>query len=1091
VDPVTARAVFLSYASQDAEAAKRICDALRAQGVEVWFDQNELVGGDAWDTKIRKQIGECALFIPLISAHTQARREGYFRLEWRLAAQRTHMMSEQVAFLLPVVIDDTRDAVADVPAEFKAVQWTRLPAGEASSAFCARVVRLLRDGSEAAAPAPAREPVPARAAPDAAVSPPRRFPVLAIAAGLVVVGIGAGYWFLRPSSRAATVAEKPAAATPARTPLVEEVERLRARIVPDRWQKGDFEAIDGVLERITREDPNYADAWALRSLINSLQTMRLIDRGTKPLQDGRLLADRALSLAPDSPWAQLALGYHLTANINRGGDPEAARGPMERAVAALPVDAITRYGALACVWNAYDLTATEASAREWLAAEPNASFPAWIMAGVKILAREPEEALKWGEQVTNDPNITGIRAYSTMFDAHFYLRADLAAAGAVIDRVPARGRAVPRIVFCRWLLHSSYGRHDDALQVLAAVPEPFIGDIGYAGPKALLGALSHDWAGRASAAAVQFREAERLLRERLVGDPDSEEFRIALALALAGLGRGDEARTELALVEPALRGRAPSLYRGQLFSMMAQAYARLGDATTTCYYLRRIFTELSNPAHTPASLRQDPRFRGIVGAPEVKALFTEFAHLDPVAAVAPEEKSVAVLPFANLSGDPTQEYFSDGLTEEILNALARERDLRVPGRASSFSFKGKNVPAAEMAKALNVSRLVEGSVRRSGNKVRISVTLTRASDGFSEELGTFTEELTDIFALQDKVASAVVAKLTNRTSSAVAGTRRAVNPEVYGLYLQARAGWSQRSKDSLHQAEKLLERVFALSPDYAPAHALLSQVLRARTEVESGLNVNERIEKAVARALELDPQSAEVQAAYSSVLDERGDRAGATAALRRSIELDPSYATAHQWLARQHSADGDIEASINSLTRAVELEPLAPRILDNYASALSHAGRNREALAIIDRVLELQPDSLQARQFRARFLVRLGRYEEALQLYADPTVSRASSGFHVRALLALGRRAEAETVFAGIPDGFRKGEAMCVLGRGEEALPFLRPTATRRRESILWESADVMPRESPKFQAALKEWGLAEAWAKAEAWRAKNQGTKH
>src|SRR6201988_2790487 len=120
------KAVFPSYASQDAEAARRICDALRAAGVEVWFDQSELVGGDAWDAKIRKQIAECALFVPVISASTQARLEGYFRLEWKLAAQRTHTMADEKTFLLPVVIDATRDTEAKVPAEFKAVQWTRL-----------------------------------------------------------------------------------------------------------------------------------------------------------------------------------------------------------------------------------------------------------------------------------------------------------------------------------------------------------------------------------------------------------------------------------------------------------------------------------------------------------------------------------------------------------------------------------------------------------------------------------------------------------------------------------------------------------------------------------------------------------------------------------------------------------------------------------------------------------------------------------------------------------------------------------------------------------------------------------------------------
>src|SRR6478609_5006846 len=106
------KAVFLSYASQDAEAAKRIADALRAAGVEVWFDQSELVGGDAWDAKIRGQISSCVLFVPIISANTQARREGYFRIEWKLAAQRTHAMSDDTAFLLPVVIDDTNDALA-------------------------------------------------------------------------------------------------------------------------------------------------------------------------------------------------------------------------------------------------------------------------------------------------------------------------------------------------------------------------------------------------------------------------------------------------------------------------------------------------------------------------------------------------------------------------------------------------------------------------------------------------------------------------------------------------------------------------------------------------------------------------------------------------------------------------------------------------------------------------------------------------------------------------------------------------------------------------------------------------------------------
>src|ERR1700680_993903 len=121
-----AGAVFLSYASQDAEAAQRICEALRAGGIEVWFDQSELRGGDAWDQAIRKQIKTCALFIPIISQNTHQRAEGYFRLEWKLAVDRSHLISADKAFLLPVVIDNTRDDDDRVPERFREVQWTRL-----------------------------------------------------------------------------------------------------------------------------------------------------------------------------------------------------------------------------------------------------------------------------------------------------------------------------------------------------------------------------------------------------------------------------------------------------------------------------------------------------------------------------------------------------------------------------------------------------------------------------------------------------------------------------------------------------------------------------------------------------------------------------------------------------------------------------------------------------------------------------------------------------------------------------------------------------------------------------------------------------
>ena len=153
------KAVFLSYAAQDSAAARRICDALRAAGIEVWFDQSELRGGDAWDAAIRRQIKACALFMPIISSNTHARLEGYFRLEWRLAVDRSLLMADEQAFLVPVVIDGTSDTDGRVPPRFRELQWTRLPGGETQPAFVRHVADLLAHStgtprSPAAVPAP-------------------------------------------------------------------------------------------------------------------------------------------------------------------------------------------------------------------------------------------------------------------------------------------------------------------------------------------------------------------------------------------------------------------------------------------------------------------------------------------------------------------------------------------------------------------------------------------------------------------------------------------------------------------------------------------------------------------------------------------------------------------------------------------------------------------------------------------------------------------------------------------------------------------------------------------------------------------------
>src|SRR5215475_664396 len=184
-------AVFLSYASQDAEAAEKICQALRAGGIEVWFDQSELRGGDAWDRQIRKQIHDCALFVPIISQHTHERLEGYFRREWRLAVERAGDMAENKAFLVPIVIDGTTERDPSVPEKFRELQWTRLPDGQVPPTFIERVQRLLSSVEPDSLPNARSTPGRGSVSAQTPVSTPRQWPTrrwLPVAAAVVVSG---------------------------------------------------------------------------------------------------------------------------------------------------------------------------------------------------------------------------------------------------------------------------------------------------------------------------------------------------------------------------------------------------------------------------------------------------------------------------------------------------------------------------------------------------------------------------------------------------------------------------------------------------------------------------------------------------------------------------------------------------------------------------------------------------------------------------------------------------------------------------------------------------------------------------------------
>ena len=689
------KAVFLSYAREDAEIARRIAEALRAFGVEVWFDQNELRGGDTWDTKIRNQIKTCALFLPLISQLTEDRGEGYFRREWKIAIDRTQDMGGNRAFIVPVVIDGTKEAGADVPEEFMRYQWTRLADGEPSPEFVAQVKRLL-------------------------------------------------------------------------------------------------------------EAPR------------------------KPAATGRVA--QASSLPSDS---------------NAGRKP------------ALP----------------------------------------------QLASRAP-------------------------------------------------------LVFG--------------------------------------------------------------------------------AIAVAAI------------------------------------------ATAIFFALRPATKE---PAAAPASIAET---KTTVPSPAV-------AKPTP-AAIAADDKSVAVLAFADLSEARNSEYFSDGISEELLNVLAKVPGLRVAARTSAFFFKGKNVPIPEIAAKLNVAYVVEGSVQRAGENVRITAQLIKAADGYHVWSEHFDRELKNVFAVQDEIAGLIAKQLSLKLGASSAASTTSVNPQAFELYVQGRQAWNLRTAEGFARAEELLNRALALEPNFARAHAALADVWQSSLSTTGKLSqFGQRDSPEAARllaqcdrALALDPNLAEAHAAKGGALWNCWRIEEAARELRVAISLNPNYATAHQVLGRVLLSDGRFDDATAELKRAAELDPLSHRILDNYSITLRLAGRFDESLAFDERALALQPDALQAAVWKALDLSGLGRHDEAVKwLRQLPVANTLYASYTARVFFAAGLKAEAEQSLAKGPATSRY-IGLGKLGRPEEALAAMDPATMSIQpisELFLDPGYDSL-RSDPRFVKLLATLGLTEAHARAQAWRA-------
>ncbi|HYC09247.1 MAG TPA: TIR domain-containing protein [Steroidobacteraceae bacterium] len=681
-----AHAVFLSYASQDTEAARRICEALRATGVEVWFDQSELRGGDAWDHSIRRQIKTCALFIPVVSRHTRARDEGYFRLEWKLAIDRSHLMAATKTFLLPVVIDDTRDDDEGVPERFREVQWTRLPEGLTPPAFAARVARLL-------------------------------------------------------------------------APLV---------------------------------------------------------------------------------------GAASTA------------GPTARAAAAAPV-------------------------------------------------------------VVDAP------------------AAPSGAAAAGIARATT-STSQPRLL---WITLT--------LLVLA----------------------------------IGFVAADRFLLSR----------------------------------RALLTAAAPSM--------------PVREASTV------------------------------------------------------SDHSIAVLPFLDMSEKRDQEYFSDGLAEELLDLLAKTPGLHVIARTSSFYFKGKQATVPEIARTLGVANILEGSVRKSGNRLRITTQLVRADNGEHLWSETYDRDQEDVFKIQDDIARAVVAKLrlTLLGGGTPAADTVAVNPQAHNLYLQGRYVIGSDTAEDLAKAGSYFQKALDLEPAYAPAwaglaHVALRQVANGYVPVAEGIA---RADTAARKAVTLDPGFAGgyIELGLSRMMSSF-DWTGAREAFDHALLLEPSNNEAQFSVAHLTMTLGNTTDSLNRFQQLLERDPLNLLQRRYVARMLYYAGRLDEAESIIRQLLEVNPSFPAAHYELGRILLARGQVPQAMSEFeTEKSGWRANGlplGYH-----AEGRTADAQGALQSLVENsagseFQVAEAYAYIGNTDAAFAWLDRAVESRDPGIQWLRGDPLLRsltQDPRYATLLRRLNLS------------------
>ena len=456
-----------------------------------------------------------------------------------------------------------------------------------------------------------------------------------------------------------------------------------------------------------------------------------------------------------------------------------------------------------------------------------------------------------------------------------------------------------------------------------------------------------------------------------------------------------------------------------------------------------------------------------------------------------DKKSIAVLPFVNMSDDKEQEYFSDGMSEELLNLLSKVPDLKVISRTSSFSFKGKNQDVRAIGDALGAANILEGSVRKSGNMIRITAQLIETKNGTHLWSETFDREIKDVFTIQDEISRMIVSNLKIKLLDEHANRltkRNTENPDAFEDYLKGRYYWNQRTDDGLRKAIGYFESAIKKDPKYAAAYSGLSDtyVTLFDYDIMSFEESTLKAKQAAEKALEIDKNLAEANNSLAHINLHDWHWKEAEEGFRRALDLDPGYVLAHHWYALCLTAVGRPDEAVDQMKAAKDLDPLSVRINADLGMAYLAAGKYDEAIRQEEKTMELDSNARTPYWIRGMAYQQKNMFDEAIKDYTHALKRSPGNSNFLAALghayASTGKIAEAQKCLDTLivqnkeyPISFFIALVYAGLNDKQKAINWLEKACDERSGSVRYLKMEPRLRnlrDDPRYATLMKKVGL-------------------